>query len=581
MVGATLAIAIAVGLVSGSGYASRYTAVVFGLFILLIALGTTVFADPRCVTAWSWSRRWAWRPRWGTPPTSAPRQVTSPPPSAPRRDRATSSATAPISSGPRSTASSRTPTCSSRTRAPGSPAIVDWVDYEERVKAADPIVFADLLDARAGPGHDIFLVWSGAYRTHIGVCEQIVVRLSELRPATRVVEACPSKFYENGELLPVPAAVSLADRRGDGARLRSCPGGSPPACSWRARAHSPASWSTSYTRRWRAPRPVPIRACWHGTAPGTRGIAEHGYAPLPDEGIRFFPRSPSSPERSRTSPRSIERAGCGDHRQRVGPRARVVALPARPARDQRRRAGPPCRVAHGAGADRVRLRDGLHRSHRDRVGGRDVPRAAYPAVGVGGAVRSARGPGPPGRGAARRARRHRSGPRLADRPPAAALAAVVAVVAPAAGAGAYLGWVQLRFGDWLLPVRIQQRHNLRAARSPIPSPPSTMPPRGLLDGTEVGTGLHVPWALLLAVGVILAFRYWPVSYGAFAAVMLVAGVSSSNLDSLERYALSAFPFVLVAAGLLRREWLERSVLVLSGAAMVGYAVLVFLSAAVP
>jgi len=39
-----------------------------------------------------------------------------------------------------------------------------------------------------------------AYRTHIGVCEQIVVRLSELRPATRVVEARPSKFYENAEL---------------------------------------------------------------------------------------------------------------------------------------------------------------------------------------------------------------------------------------------------------------------------------------------------------------------------------------------------------------------------------------------
>jgi len=35
-----------------------------------------------------------------------------------------------------------------------SPAIVDWVDYEKRAKAADPIAFADLLDTRAGPGHD-------------------------------------------------------------------------------------------------------------------------------------------------------------------------------------------------------------------------------------------------------------------------------------------------------------------------------------------------------------------------------------------------------------------------------------------
>ena len=193
------------------------------------------------------------------------------------------------------------------------------------------------------------------------------------------------------------------------------------------------------------------------------------------------------------------------------------------------------------GATRVRLRDGLHRSHRDRVGGRGVPRAAYAAGGVGGAVRSARGPGPPGRGAARRARRHRSGPRLADRPPAAALATRGRGPSrPWPEPASYLGWVQLRFGDWLLPVRIQQRHNLRGS---FANPLATLDhaARGLLDGTEVGTGLHVPWALLLAVGVILAFRYWPVSYGAFAAVMLVAGVSSSNLDSLERYALQRVP----------------------------------------
>lgn len=157
---------------------------------------------------------------------------------------------------------------------------------------------------------------------------------------------------------------------------------------------------------------------------------------------------------------------------------------------------------------------------------------------------------------------------------------LVALVAPAAGAGVYLGWVQLHFGDWLLPLRIQRRHNLRGS---FANPITTLDhaTRGLLDGHEVGTGLHVPWAVLLAVGVVISLRRWPLSYGAFAAAMLAAGISSSNLDSLERYALSAFPFVLVAAGLLRREWLERGVLVLSGGAMVGYAVLVFLSAAVP
>jgi len=80
------------------------------------------------------------------------------------------------------------------------PAIVDWVDYEKRVKAADPVAFANLLDTRAGPGHNVFLVWSGTYRTHVGICEQIVVRLSALRPATRVVQARPEEFFESAEL---------------------------------------------------------------------------------------------------------------------------------------------------------------------------------------------------------------------------------------------------------------------------------------------------------------------------------------------------------------------------------------------
>src|SRR5205814_917934 len=100
-------------------------------------------------------------------------------------------------------------------------------------------------------------------------------------------------------------------------------------------------------------------------------------------------------------------------------------------------------------------------------------------------------------------------------------------VAPAAGAGAYLGWVQLRFGDWLLPLRIQRRHNLRGS---FANPITTLDhaTRGLLDGHEVGTGLHVPWAVLLAVLVVISFRRWPLSYGAFAAAMLAAGISSSN-----------------------------------------------------
>src|SRR5207302_6682646 len=43
----TLAIAITVGLITGSAFAARYAAVVFPLFLLLVTLGTIALADER------------------------------------------------------------------------------------------------------------------------------------------------------------------------------------------------------------------------------------------------------------------------------------------------------------------------------------------------------------------------------------------------------------------------------------------------------------------------------------------------------------------------------------------------------
>jgi mannosyltransferase len=201
VVAATLIVAIAVGLVTRSGYAPRYTAVVFGLFILLIALGTTVFADPRV--------------RYGVVAVAVvlglaagAENVTK------QRTQAGDIAAAivaqarpgdvvgycPVQLGPG--VSRLLPGAYVQRTYPRAepPAIVDWVDYADRVKAADPIAFASLLDSRAGPAHNLFLVRSGAYRTHVGICEHIVDRLSGLRPGTVVVQSRPTQFFESAEL---------------------------------------------------------------------------------------------------------------------------------------------------------------------------------------------------------------------------------------------------------------------------------------------------------------------------------------------------------------------------------------------
>jgi hypothetical protein len=161
-----------------------------------------------------------------------------------------------------------------------------------------------------------------------------------------------------------------------------------------------------------------------------------------------------------------------------------------------------------------------------------------------------------------------------------ALPRLGAISGPPAGIAAFLAWVWARYGDILLPLHVQEEPRRRGQ---VVDPLTALlhEGRGILHGQHVGSGLHVPWAIALVVLLIICFRRWPVSYGAFAAVMLVAVLTSKNLDSLERYALSAFPFVLVGASLTASERLERAALVLGATAMEGYAVLAFLNAVVP
>ena len=164
--------------------------------------------------------------------------------------------------------------------------------------------------------------------------------------------------------------------------------------------------------------------------------------------------------------------------------------------------------------------------------------------------------------------------RRAERP-----ARVAAVLGPVAGLATYLGYAAWRFGDFLLPLRVQLRANLRGTLS---NPVTTVAHdiRGLSQG-HVGTALHVPWLALLLVLLGYSFRRWGAVYGLYAAVVLAAAISSSNLDSLERYALSAFPFVLAGASLTARPRVDTSVVAVFGAALLGYSLLAFLNAFVP
>ena len=198
---ATLVIAIAAGLATRSAYAARYTAIVFGLFVVLIALGTTVFADRRIrygvIAAATLLGLWGGTENVTEQRTQAGDVAAAIEASARPGDVV---AYCPDQLGPSVDRLLR-PGYVQLTYPRGlRPELVDWVDYEDRLKPADPAAFADRLDATAGPDHDVYLAWSGGYRTHEDICEQIVGRLASRRTTTRPVQARPRKFFEYIEL---------------------------------------------------------------------------------------------------------------------------------------------------------------------------------------------------------------------------------------------------------------------------------------------------------------------------------------------------------------------------------------------
>lgn len=84
------------------------------------------------------------------------------------------------------------------------PELVDWVDYEDRLADADPVAFAREALRRAG-GRDVWLVWSGEYRTHAGTCEALATELLRGRPTGAPVVASDADAYEPATATFYPA----------------------------------------------------------------------------------------------------------------------------------------------------------------------------------------------------------------------------------------------------------------------------------------------------------------------------------------------------------------------------------------
>ena len=86
------------------------------------------------------------------------------------------------------------------------PRRIDWYDYDDVSKLASPAAFAKVADERAGDDHDVWLVSSRGYRTAQKTCTELENRLLALRPLGRqVIRPKPGKYFEEAALIRYPA----------------------------------------------------------------------------------------------------------------------------------------------------------------------------------------------------------------------------------------------------------------------------------------------------------------------------------------------------------------------------------------
>jgi len=282
---------------------------------------------------------------------------------------------------------------------------------------------------------------------------------------------------------------------------------------------------------------------------GVRVHRRYGYVPLGHPSFRFFPsarwsgHSPSCLRERRAALWRRQRSRCSH-----GPARRAV-------RRRRRRHARPAHDLAPVPRPAARARDGLCRGDAAPLRCGVLP--LHPPRG---------GAAPPGGG-------RRFGRRRLTRPSAWSWCchrhrgvAALASRAPAgwdrggggrspSPDGAFLCGRSCRI-EFLLPLRSRRAPGSRG--SPIPPPPSS---RRQGAPPPFRTALHVPW-ILSSWCCRARSAPLPASYGVFAAGVVLAALSGTNLDSFERYALSASPGDAASTLTGPRE-VERAVLALS------------------
>lgn len=191
----TLVVATAAGYATGSAFASRYTAVVFPIVLLVVALGAGMVQDARiragvlvalALLGLVGSVRNLRSPR--TQGGDIGAYITA------QGQPGDVVAFCPDQLGPSTMRHVPDDRIGMSFPEGTDPRFVDWVDYEDRMDAGRPRDFAAMVDEAAGDDSTVWLVWAGGYRTLDRKCERTVNELRKLRRGGKAVKAQGHEF---------------------------------------------------------------------------------------------------------------------------------------------------------------------------------------------------------------------------------------------------------------------------------------------------------------------------------------------------------------------------------------------------
>lgn len=203
---ATLLVGTSVAYLTGGAFQTRYSAVVFPFYVIVVARGLSCFADRRVmagVGAVVVSLGFVGGGRNVVESRTQAGDVAA----VLRAEAAPGDVVVycPDQVGP--STHRRAPSGLDEVTYPffGDPERVDWVDYKERLATVEPEAFAEQVLDRAGREHAIWLVAAPGYTTHVGTCEAVAATLGAER--TGIVKVVPDEqiFEKPGlTLYPVP-----------------------------------------------------------------------------------------------------------------------------------------------------------------------------------------------------------------------------------------------------------------------------------------------------------------------------------------------------------------------------------------